>query len=60
MLTSGIIAIICATIAAAIKAYSGKDKGVTDVQTVLKEERNEAEEFNKPVPDESTVLNKLR
>lgn len=60
MLTSGIIAVICAAIAAAIKAYFGKDKSVSDAQTVLKEERHEEVELNKPVPDEPTVLNELR
>lgn len=59
MLTSGIIAIICAAIAAAIKAYSGKDKGVTDVQTVLKEERNEAKQMQVPVGSQKDIIDRL-
>lgn len=59
MLISGIVAIICAAIAAGIKAYIGKDKGVTDVQTVLKEERDEAVEYNKPLPNQSDTIKRL-
>lgn len=59
MLTSGIIAVICAAIAAAIKVYFGKDKGVTDVQTVLKEERNENEEMQKPIGSQKDIINDL-